>query len=219
MKIFLDTAHVADIKKWLATGLIDGVTTNPSLLSQHGSNPRERIAEICALMGSADVSVEVTETEAQKVYAQARAIAGLAKNVVVKIPCHIDYYPVIHQLTQEKIPLNITLVFTVLQGLMMAKLGVKYISPFVGRLDDIGGDGLLVVDELKEMLCEYDFDTQVLAASIRGVRDLHEAAMSGADVATVPVAVLEKAVAHPLTDRGMALFNNDWQKLGIKQFP
>lgn len=217
MKIFLDTADLQSITAWAY--LLDGVTTNPTHLNTQGGNPKELILNICAAMQGKDVSVEVTEKEPSAVYKQAREIAALSKNVVVKIPCHALYYPVIAQLVQEKIALNITLVFTVIQGMLMSKLGVKYISPFVGRWDDIDVEGNEVLYEMRQMIDEYNYSTQILAASLRTVRNVHEAIMAGADVATVPVNVLSKMTEHPLTNQGIEIFNADWQKLGIKQFP
>ena len=219
MKIFLDTADIQSIKQWNETGLIDGVTTNPTLLSKVGGDPKKQVLEICSLMGQGDVSIEVTEQDPQAVYKQAQEIAKLAKNVVVKVPCHKQYYKVIKQLADEGVALNITLVFTALQGLMMCKLGVKYISPFVGRWDDIDVDGIEVLHDMRSMVDTYNFKTQILAASLRNVRHFHEAMLMGADVATVPLVVLEKSVIHPLTNQGIEKFNADWQKLGIKQFP
>jgi len=219
MKIFLDTANIDAIKHWAVMGIIDGVTTNPTHLSKEGADPVEQVKEICAIMLDGEVSVEVTEKEPDAVYKQAKEIAKLAKNVVVKVPCHTDYYVTIRKLIADGIPLNITLVFSLIQSLMMCKLGVRYISPFVGRLNDIGEDGALLLQEIRTMIDGYGYETQMLAASIRGVQDLHNAIMAGADVATVPVNVLEKATQHVLTDKGMAQFDADWQKLGIKQFP
>ncbi len=219
MKIFLDTADYETIKKWFETGLVQGVTTNPSHLFHAGGNPVEQVKKICDLLAPYDVSVEVTEKEPKAVYLQAKKIAELAPNVVVKIPCALEYYPVIYKLVKEQIPLNITLVFSVMQALMMAKLEVKYISPFVGRLNDIDSDGLAVVQQSCAMIKQYNFTAQILAASLRTVKDLHEVVMAGADVATVPVKILELATEHPLTAKGMAIFNEDWLKLGVKQFP
>lgn len=219
MKIFLDTANLDDITAWMPSGIIDGVTTNPTHLSAQGGDPRKQVLAICAAVPEGDVSVEVTESDPEKVYIQAKAIAALAENVVVKIPCHQNYYAVIKRLADEGVALNITLVFSVIQGLMMAKLDVKYISPFVGRWDDIDAQGVDVLLEMREMMDTYHFSTQILAASLRSVRHLHHAIAAGADVATVSRAVLEKATSHVLTDKGMAKFDADWQKLGIKQFP
>jgi len=219
MKIFLDTANLEGIKKWAPTGLIDGVTTNPTHLSKEGPNPKDLILAICALLPEGEISVEVTQDSPDAIYKQAREIAALAPNILVKVPCHHQYYQVIKRLADEEIPLNITLVFTVIQGLMMCKLGVQYISPFVGRLDDIDVDGISVLPELQEMVDEYGFDTGILAASLRGVRQLHDAILCGVDAATIPLPVFEKMIENPLTDQGMRMFNADWAKLSIKQFP
>lgn len=219
MKIFLDTAHLESIEKWAATGLIDGVTTNPTHLSKEGTDPKKLILKICKLLPEGEISVEVTQDDPKKVYEQALAIANLSDNILVKIPCHVRYYEVILKLVQEGIPVNITLVFTLLQSLMMCKLGVHYISPFVGRWDDIDIDGITLIPEIRNMVDMYLFDTQILAASLRTVPQFHDAIRAGADAVTLPVEVLEKATTHILTDQGIAKFNADWQKLGIKNFP
>lgn len=219
MKIFLDTADTAAIERWAKTGLIDGVTTNPSHLSKEGGDAKKQVLAIAALFPEGDVSVEVTENDPQAVYEQAKKIAALGSNITVKIPCHEKYYAIINRLAKEEVPLNITLVFTLIQGMMMAKLGVRYISPFVGRWDDIDVNGMEVVYELREALDQYGYDTQLLAASLRHVRHVHEAIMAGADVVTVPLEVMEKMSHHVLTDQGIEKFNADWQKLGIRQFP
>ncbi len=220
MKIFLDTADIAAIKKWSEAGLIDGVTTNPTHLSKAGGDPTKVVREICALLKPGLVSVEVTEKKPDKVYAQAKEIAKIADNVLVKVPCHIDYYPIIKKLVKDGVALNITLLFTLVQALFMCKLRVAYISPFIGRRDDIDAAGMDVVTEIRDMMDMHNFtDTKLLAASIRGVRKFHQAILAGADVVTLPVAILEKAVSHPLTDKGIAKFDADWQKLGVKQFP
>jgi transaldolase len=219
MKIFLDTANVAAIKKWSVTGLIDGVTTNPTHLSKEGGDPKKVVLQICKLLPEGHISVEVTNLDPEKVYEQAKAISKLAKNIWVKVPCHANYYETIKRLVDEEVKLNITLVFTVLQTLMMCKLGVYYISPFVGRWDDIDVDGMAFVPQMREMIDFYGYESKILAASIRGVQNFHEAVMAGADAVTVPVEVFEKSLANPLTDAGIAKFTNDWKKLGIKQFP
>jgi|SRR5579872_7124330 len=219
MKIFLDTAHTEFIQKWAHTGLIDGVTTNPTHLSNEGKNPTEQVLTICKILPHGVISVEVVETDPEKIYTQARSIAMLADNIAVKIPCHANYYSVIKRLVDEGITLNITLVFSLAQGLMMAKLGVRYISPFVGRLDDTGVDGVELVKQLRNMLDWYGFDTQLLAASIRDVAHFEAVIRAGADIATLPTAVFENALVHSLTDKGMAQFLADWKKLHISQFP
>jgi len=165
------------------------------------------------------ISVEITETNPEDVYIQARKIAALSDNVAVKIPCHAAYYPIIKKLVQEGISLNITLVFSLTQGLMMAKLGVDYISPFIGRLDDIGADGIELIRTLRHMLDWYGFETELLAASIRDTDHFEQALMAGADIATLPPTVLEQSITHQLTDKGMAQFLADWKKLNITQFP
>lgn len=218
MDIFLDSAHVPSIKKYIATGLINGVTTNPSLLSKE-ADPKAAIKEICSLLPHGAISVEVTQTAPDDVYAQAKQIAQLGSNVVVKIPCHSSYYPIIHKLVKEGVKINVTLVFTLMQGLMMCKLGVAYISPFVGRWDDVDVDGIILLEELRGMINEYGYNTKILAASIRTIRHFHQAIIAGADVVTLPIEVLEKSMDHMLTDQGIAKFNADWQKLGIKSFP
>ncbi len=219
MKIFLDTADVFAIKKWLPTGLIDGITTNPSNLSKEGKDPKKVVTQICNLLPEGHISVEVTRHEADDIYKQAKAIAKLGKNVWVKIPCHANYYEVIKKLVDEEIKLNITLVFTVLQSLMMCKLGVYYISPFVGRWNDIDVDGMAFIPQMREMIDFYGYETKILAASIRSVQNFHEALTAGADAITIPVDVFEKSVSNPLTDAGIAKFLTDWKKLGINRFP
>lgn len=220
MKIFLDTADLSSIKLFLETGLIDGITTNPTHLAAAGGKVTANVKAICKEMGDLPVSVEVTDIEPNDVYTQAREIAAIAKNVVVKIPCHQEYYPVIRQLALEGVALNVTLVFTMLQGLMMAKLGVQYVSPFVGRLDDIDVEGIEVIAQMRTAFNNYGFEnTEILAASLRHVRHVHQSAMYGANIATVPPALFEKMMQHPLTDQGIQKFHADWQKLGIKQFP
>ncbi len=218
MKFFLDTANLEALTKAKKTGLIDGVTTNPTHLSREGEGT-ELIKKITTLLPRCAISVEVTEKSPEAVYNQAKELANLAPNIVVKIPCHKDYVSVIHTLVQEGIPLNITLVFSVVQGLCMAKLNVKYISPFIGRLDDIDSDGMQLVRDLREVLDTYDYKTELLAASLRSIPHIAESALAGADIATLPVNLFNKMLDHPLTDNGMKLFDEDWQKLAIKKFP
>jgi transaldolase len=215
MKIFLDSADRQQIEKYLATGLIDGVTTNPSLLATQGQNSKEVLLDILRMVPG-DVSIEVVEKSPEAVYAQAHQIAKLGENAVVKIPFALEYLPTIAKLVEEEIKLNITLVFNALQGLMVAKLGVCYISPFIGRLDDIGSDGMVLIEDLVTLKQQYDFPTEILAASIRHVMHWERAALLGADVATVPPALIEAACHHPLTEAGIKKFDADWLKLGKK---
>ncbi|MFA6066299.1 MAG: transaldolase family protein [Candidatus Babeliaceae bacterium] len=219
MKIFLDTAHIQNIQKWSNSGLIDGITTNPTSLSKEAGLPIEVIKNICKLMGDSPVSVEVTEKDPNAVFEQAKKIAAISDNVVVKIPCWPEYCSVIKKLVDANISLNITLVFTALQGLMMAKLGVDYISPFIGRLEDIDGAGLQVVSDVREIFDTYGYETEILAASVRSVWHMHQAALHGADIVTVSTDIFEKSLYHPLSEIGIDIFEADWKKLGVKQFP
>ena len=215
MKIFLDTANREIIKKWIATGLIDGVTTNPSLLSkEEGSDPKEVFLDICKIVPEGDVSIEVVEKSPEAVYKQAKEIAKLAPNVTVKIPFHKDYLPVIKKLVDEGVSINATLIFSLLQALLVAKLGVKYISPFIGRLDDIDINGMALVSEIREMLDIYGFKSEIIAASVRHVMHWHEAVLLGSDISTVPPKLLEQIMYHPLTEKGIEKFDADWKKIG-----
>lgn len=218
MNIFLDTADLKKIETWVKKGIIDGVTTNPTHLSKEEKDPTKQILEICSVVQGV-VSVEVTEQEPEALYKQAKEIAKLANNIVVKVPCYKNYYPVIKRLSDEGIKINATLVFTLIQGLMMCKLGAYFISPFVGRLDDIDEDGIALIAQMRLMIDTYAFETKLLAASIRSVRHVHDAINAGADAVTVPISILEKSLEHPLTDQGMKKFDADWKKMGIKKFP
>lgn len=219
MKIFLDTADIASIKKLMVTGVIDGITTNPSNLSVTNGDPKEIILEICKLFPEGQISVEVTEIEPQKAYAQAKLISKLSQNIWVKIPCHERYYPIIKQLVEEEIKLNITLVFSVLQALMMCKLGVYYISPFIGRWEDLDVDGMQYIPEIRHIIDYYGFETKILAASVRTVQHMHDALLAGVDAVTISPDIFQKSITHHLTDQGIEKFLKDWSKLGIKQFP
>jgi len=216
MKIFLDTADRKIIKQWVPSGIIDGVTTNPSLLSKAGKNPKEVLLDICGMV-SGDVSIEVVEKTPAAVYKQAQEIAALAKNVVVKIPFTQDYLPIIKRLVKDGVALNVTLVFSVLQALLVAKLGVKYISPFIGRWDDIDVCGTSILSEVRDMLDNYGFESKIIAASLRSVMHWHDAALIGADVATIPPKLLDPLMDHPLTVRGIEKFDADWKSLGKKK--
>ena len=219
MKIFLDISDPAIIEKWAKKGIIDGVTTNPSLLSKQQGVPKDIIKKICSVMAGKPVSVQVTKKDPEEVYLQAKEIAALADNVVVKIPCQIDYYSVIERLAKEGIKINATLIFSLVQGLCMCKLGASYISPFVGRIDDIGQSGINLVENLRSMIDDYVFKTEIIAASIRSVKDFDESILECSNIATLPPAVLEKALYHPLTEQGIEKFDADWQKLNVNIFP
>lgn len=219
MKLFLDSVNLAEIKMFAATGIIDGITTNPSLLSREKGDLTELIRSICAVLPHGEISVEVTEEQSDRIYKQAHEIAKIAPNVVVKIPFALSYLSLMKQLIGEGIRINVTLIFSTLQALAVCKIGVHMISPFVGRLDDINTDGTVILHELRAMIDQCGYSTQILAASLRHVRHLQEALSAGADIATVPVEVLKKALEHPLTQQGIEKFAFDWHKAGVKQFP
>ena len=214
MKFFVDTADVTEIKELTATGLIDGVTTNPSLVAKAKRDFKEIIAEICAAVPG-PVSAEVAATDLAGMLREGRALAKIAKNVTVKVPLTWDGLKACRALTAEGCMVNVTLCFSANQALLAAKAGATFISPFVGRLDDTGADGMELVREIRTVYDNYpDFSTEVLAASIRNVVHVKQAAMIGADAATMPPAVLRALIAHPLTDRGLELFLADWKKTG-----
>lgn len=213
MKLFLDTANIELIKEWLPTGVIDGVTTNPSLLAKETGNIKENLLEICKLVDG-DVSIEVVEKDPEKVYSQAKEISALAENVIVKIPFAKEYLPVISKLSKEGVKINVTLIFSLTQALLVSKLGVTYISPFIGRWDDIDVDGMNLIEDLMVMKENYGFKSEILAASIRNVIHLQKSIFAGADVATIPPTLLDKLFKHPLTLQGIEKFDADWKKLG-----
>jgi transaldolase len=214
MKFFVDTADVAEIKELAATGLLDGVTTNPSLVAKAKRDFKEIIAEICATVPG-PVSAEVAATDLEGMLREGRALARIAKNVTVKVPLTWDGLKACRALTDDGTMVNVTLCFSANQALLAAKAGATFISPFVGRLDDAGQDGMELVREIRTVYKNYaDLKTQILAASLRHVTHVKQAAMIGADVATVPPAVLRALVHHPLTDKGLELFLADWKKTG-----
>jgi len=212
MKFFIDTANVQDIKKAASWGILDGVTTNPSLAAKEGKNFTELLKEICAVVPG-PVSAEVVSTSTEEMVKEGRELSRIAKNITVKIPCIAAGIPAIKALSSEGIPINTTLIFSSTQALIAAKAGATYVSPFVGRLDDISAVGMDVVRQIRTIFDNYDFPTQILAASIRNPVHVVEAAMAGADIATMPFAVIESLVKHPLTDVGLKKFLDDWQKL------
>lgn len=211
MKFFLDTANVEEIKRVNELGLVDGVTTNPTLISKEGRPFEEVIKEICELVDG-PVSAEVVGLTYDEMVSEARDIAKWADNVVVKIPMTEDGLKAVHTLSQEGIKTNVTLIFTVSQGLMAAKAGATYVSPFLGRLDDIGTDGLALVAELKQVFQLYNYPTEIIAASIRHLPHLEGTALTGADIATIPGSIFPKLWSHPLTDKGIDAFLEDWKK-------
>jgi len=214
VKIFVDTADVAEIKALAATGLIDGVTTNPSLVAKAKGGFRDIIAEICATVAG-PVSAEVAATDLAGMLREGRALAKIAPNVAVKVPLTWDGLTACRTLAQEGTMVNVTLCFSANQALLAAKAGATFISPFIGRLDDTGADGMELIREIRTLYDNYpDLKTALLAASIRTVVHVKHAAMIGADAATMPPAVLRALIAHPLTDRGLELFLADWKKSG-----
>jgi len=212
MKIFLDTANLEQIKEAASWGLVDGVTTNPSLVSKETQKFDVLIKKICSLIPG-PVSVESVSTKADAIIKEARRLAKIADNVVVKIPICLEGLKATKALAAEGIQVNTTLIFSLPQALLAAKAGSRYLSPFVGRLDDISIDGLEIVDQIVTIVNNYGFDSEVIVASIRHPLHFVESAMMGADIATVPFSTLEKMVKHPLTDIGMDKFLKDWKKV------
>lgn len=214
MKFFVDTADVDEIKGLLDTGLLDGVTTNPSLIAKSGRNILAVLEEICALVPG-PVSGEVTATEASAMITEGEKLAGIAENLVVKLPLTFDGIKACYALTQKGIKTNVTLCFSSAQALLAAKAGATYISPFVGRLDDIGSNGMDLISDICQVYSMYpDIETEVLVASIRNPIHLMEAAKMGADVATIPPKVIHQLFKHPLTDAGLEAFLKDWAGTG-----
>jgi transaldolase len=213
MKLFLDTASLEEIGRAADLRLIDGVTTNPSLIAKEGRGFREQIEAICALVPGGDVSAETVSTDWAGMLREGREIATWAANVVVKVPCTVDGLRAARALTEADVPVNVTLVFSAAQGLLACKSGARYVSPFVGRLDDTGVDGLAVVRALVAIVRNYGFGTEVLASSLRTPNHVIEAAVAGADVGTLPPAVFHQLYEHPLTDAGMTRFLADWWTL------
>jgi transaldolase len=213
MKFFIDTANIEEIKEANRMGMVDGVTTNPSLIAKEGKEFKTLIKEICAIVNG-PVSAEVISLEADGMVREARDLAKLHDNVVVKIPMTVDGLKAVRALTAEGIRTNVTLVFSPLQALMAAKAGASYVSPFVGRLDDLSHDGMALVEQLVEIYSNYAFETEIIVASVRNPLHVLDAAMMGADIATIPFNVLSKLAAHPLTDKGIKAFLDDWKKAG-----
>jgi transaldolase len=211
MKFFIDTANIDEIKEANSMGMVDGVTTNPTLVARENRGFEELILEICEIVDG-PVNAEVISTESAGMIEEARKLAGLHKNIVVKIPMTVDGLKAVRQLAAEDIKTNVTLVFSPLQALMAAKAGASYVSPFIGRLDDISQEGLLLVEQIAEIYSNYAYDTEIIVASVRNPLHVLEAALIGADISTIPFKVLSKLAAHPLTDKGLKAFLDDWKK-------
>ena len=212
MKFFIDTANLDQIKEAASWGVLDGVTTNPSLLAREKVEPYKRIKEICAVVPG-PVSAEIVSTEHEQMVAEAQKVAKIAGNIVIKVPLTVDGVKTMVKLTELNIKTNATLVFSANQALLAAKAGASFVSPFIGRLDDASHVGMDLVREIVAIYDNYDFDTEVLVASIRNPLHIVDAAVTGADVVTVPFSVIQLMVKHPLTDIGLKKFLSDWEGL------
>lgn len=213
MKFFIDTANIEEIKKANDLGLLDGVTTNPTLVSREGREFKDLIKEICSIV-EGPVNAEVVSTDTEGMLKEARELVTLADNIVVKIPLIKEGLRAVKTLTGEGIRTNVTLCFSPLQALMAAKAGASYISPFVGRLDDISHKGMDLVEQIVTIYDNYGFHTEVIVASIRSPVHVLDAALMGADISTIPYKVMEQLIKHPLTDSGLESFLADWKKMG-----
>ena len=213
MKLFLDTANLDEIAALADTGLVDGVTTNPSLIAKSGRDMSATIAEICAMVDG-PVSAEVTATDHDTMLAEGRKLAGIAENVAVKVPLTPAGLRTCKVLADDGVMVNVTLCFSPAQAMLAAKAGARFISPFVGRLDDLGRDGMGLIEDIVTIYANYDYATEVLVASVRGVQHVMDAALIRADVATVPPSVVHAMYKHPMTDSGLSAFLADWEKTG-----
>lgn len=212
MKFFIDTADVNEIREAESLGILDGVTTNPTLISKTGRPFKETIEEICSIV-KGPVSAEVVSTYTEGIIKEGRELAKIADNIVVKVPLIKDGLKAVKALTSEGIKVNVTLCFSSNQALLAAKAGGTYVSPFVGRLDDKGHTGMEVIDEIRTIYDNYGFETEIIVASIRNPLHVRDAALMGADIATIPFAVFNNIVRHPLTDEGLKQFLADWEKV------
>ena len=213
MKFFIDTANIDEIKQGLELGMVDGVTTNPSLVSKEGREFKGLIKEICDIV-SGPVSAEVVSLDSEGMVAEARSLAKIADNIVVKIPLVEEGLKAVRILSGEEIKTNVTLCFSPLQALMAAKAGATFVSPFVGRLDDISQRGMDLIEEIITIYDNYNFETEVIVASIRNPVHVLDAALMGADISTIPFKVIQQLIKHPLTNIGLDKFLSDWKKLG-----
>ena len=211
MKFFIDTANLEEIKKGLAMGMVDGVTTNPSLIAKENQSFEELIPAICKLVDG-PVSAEVVSLEAEGVLAEARVLAKIADNIVIKIPMVVEGLKAVKQLAAEGIKTNVTLVFSAAQALLAAKAGASYISPFVGRLDDIGTPGMDLIQNIVTIFDNYGYQSEIIVASVRSPQHVLDSALIGADIATIPFKVIAQLAKHPLTDIGIEQFLADWEK-------
>ena len=215
MKFFIDTANIDEIKEAHSMGMVDGVTTNPTLIAREGGDFETIIREICKIVDG-PISAEVISLDTDGMVKEARELAKIDDNIVIKIPMTIDGIKATRTLTSEDIKTNVTLVFSPLQALMAAKAGATFVSPFVGRLDDLAQEGMLLVDQIVEIYNNFGYSTEIIVASIRNPLHVLDAALMGADIATIPFNVLAKLAAHPMTDKGIKAFLSDWEKAGKK---
>lgn len=215
MKFFIDTANIAEIKEGLALGMVDGVTTNPSLIAREKKDFNTVVRDILRVV-EGPVSLEVVSLEAKGMVAEGKKLARLGDQVVIKVPMTTEGLKATKMFAAEGIDVNMTLVFSPLQALMAAKAGAAYVSPFVGRLDDIAHDGMDLVQQILDIYDNYEYDTEVIVASIRHPRHVLDAALMGAHIATIPFKVIAQLAQHPLTDKGIALFLDDWKKVPKK---
>ena len=213
MKFFLDGSDIEKIKKFSDLGLIDGVTTNPSIILKSGKNMIEVISELASIV-SGSISAEVSALDSKKMVEEGIKLSQIAENVTVKLPITWDGLEACNSLSQKGISVNMTLCFSASQALLAAKSGAEYVSPFIGRLDDLNLDGADLISDIKLIYSNYNFSTKVLAASIRTINHVKQCALLGADVATIPIDIFEKLVKHPLTDSGLSQFTADWEKTG-----
>lgn len=211
MKLFIDTGNPADVKAVAALGVLDGVTTNPSLLAKQGGDPADAVREICGLVDG-PVSYEVVSTTVDRMVAEGKKLAAIHPNIVVKVPCTPDGIMAVRRLANEGIRTNVTLIFSAPQAMIAAKAGASIVSPFIGRLDDIAQPGMELIHDLVQIFENYAFDTEILVASIRHPVHIVEAAKAGADIATMPYSVFEQLLKHPLTDIGLARFLADYER-------
>ncbi len=218
MDIYIDTANLDEIRQAASLGILDGVTTNPSLVAKEGADFHKRLAEICRIVPG-PVSAEVTETDHEGMVAQGGELAAIAENIVVKLPCTEEGLRACKTLADRSIKVNMTLCFQPLQALMVAKAGAFLVSPFVGRVDDVGGDGMEIISQIRQIYDNYGFTTRILTASIRHLQHLVQAAMIGSDAATCPFKVIQQIMQHPLTEAGLERFLEDWKKLPAARRP
>ena len=218
MKLFVDTGRIDEVRKAAEWGILDGVTTNPSLIAQTGRGFKETVLEICSILPHGSISAEVVGTTVEDILREGREIASWSPNIVVKVPMTPAGIAATRQLTREGIRVNMTLVFSPTQALLAAKAGASYISVFVGRVDDVSSEGMRTIEDAVQLVANYGFDSEVLVASIRHPMHVVEAARLGAHIATMPFKVMEQLFQHPLTDIGLQRFLDDWRKAGLRIF-